>query len=149
MPEFIPRHEQYEQSVRDYHARTPLHRFLGMELESIEPGRVTVAMARREEFTQQNGFLHAGILISLADAAAGMAAWTLLDENSNLLSVQISTSLQMAADCERVVAEGVVVKAGGRLMVSEATVYRDGDKSKTPLIKATITLLVLPETKGK
>jgi uncharacterized protein (TIGR00369 family) len=143
MAQFTPRNEQYEQSVRDYHDRTPLHRFLGMELESVEPGRVTVSMAKRDQFLQQNGYLHAGILISLADAAAGMAAWTLLDKKSNLLSVQISTSLQKAADCERVVAEGVVVKAGGRLMVSEATVYREGDESKSPLIRATVTLMVL------
>lgn len=147
MPEFTPKNENYRQAVQNYHDRTPLHRLLGMELLEIAPGRVVVAMDRREEFTQQNGFLHAGILISLADAAGGMAAWTLIEKDSNLLSVQISTSLQEAADCARVMAEGIVVKAGRRLMVCETTVYRDGDEKKTPLIRATVTLMVLSATK--
>jgi uncharacterized protein (TIGR00369 family) len=145
MAEFTPRQQDFENAVRAYHARTPLHALLGMHLEQIEAGRVTVSMPRRTELTQQNGFLHAGVLIALADASAGMAAWTLLPEKHNLLSIQISTSLQRAADCERAVAEGVVTKPGKRLMVAEGTVYAAGDGSRTALIKATVTLAVLPE----
>lgn len=145
MSEFQPSQTDFESAVRAYHARTPMHALLGMQLVTIEAGRVVASMPRRKELTQQNGFLHAGALIALADAAAGMAAWTLIPARHNLLSIQISTSLQRAADCPEVVAEGIVVKPGKRLMVAEGTVYAAGDEARTILIKATVTLAVLPE----
>lgn len=145
MSEYQPKQIDFEQAVRAYHARTPMHVLLGMHLVSIEAGRVVASMPRRAELTQQNGFLHAGALIALADAAAGMAAWSLIPAKHNLLSVQISASLQRAADCLEVVAEGIVIKPGKRLMVAEGTVYAAGDPARTVLIKATVTLAVLPE----
>ena len=145
MPEYTPKRDDYQAAVRAYHARTPMHAFLGLHLEEIGPGRVRVSLPKRTELTQQNGFVHAGALIALADAACGMAAWTLLPERHNLLSVQISTSLQRAADCAVVMAEGLVTKAGERLMIAEGTVYDASDASKKPLVRATVTLVVLPE----
>lgn len=143
--DYTPRRPDFENAVRAYHARTPMHAFMGMQLEAVEPGCVRVSLPRRAGLTQQNGFLHAGALISLADATCGMAAWTLIPAGHNLLSVQISTSLQRAADCERVMAEGVVTKAGKRLMVAEGTVYDLSDATMKPLVKATVTLVVMSD----
>jgi acyl-coenzyme A thioesterase PaaI-like protein len=52
----------YEQRTRDSYARQPAMATLGATLETVEPGRVVIALAHRAELTQQHGFLHAGML---------------------------------------------------------------------------------------
>ncbi|MCB2230162.1 PaaI family thioesterase [bacterium] len=138
-----PGREDYKGTVRAYHESTPVHRYLGMELGSIEPGRVIVAMPVRAEFTQQNGFVHAGILTALADAAAGMAAWSLIGEKDNLLSVSIAVSLMRAAKADCLTAEGRVVKAGERVMFCEASVWATDDPERRELVRASFTIAVV------
>ncbi len=138
-----PKRADYVQAVRRYHAATPIHAHFGIDLTDISPGCVRVRMPSRGEFTQQNGYLQAGVLVSLADAAAGMAAWTLLAEIENLLSVNINVQLMRAADGKGFVAEGRVVRAGSRLMFCEAEVWAEDDPGCKRLIRASMTMAVL------
>ena len=54
-------------------------RALGISMESVEPGRVVLALPFREDLTQQHGFLHAGIITTALDSACGYAALSLMD----------------------------------------------------------------------
>lgn len=138
-----PKRRDFADSVQAYHTSTPVHTYLGIELDSIEPGRVGVFMPVRPEFTQQHGYVQAGILTALADAAAGMAAWSLLGADDDLLSVNISVSLMRAAKTDRLAAEGRVVKAGERVMFCEASVWAADDPERKELVKASFTMVVV------
>ena len=41
----------------------------GAVLETVEPGRVSVALPYRPELSQQHGFFHAGIITAIAGSA--------------------------------------------------------------------------------
>lgn len=138
-----PKREDFADSVRAYHDSTPVHKHLGIELDSIEPGTVDVSMPVRPAFTQQNGYVQAGILTALADAAAGMAAWSLLGPGDNLLSVHVSVSLMRAAKADRLAAEGRVVKAGERMMFCEASVWTADDPERKESVRANFTMVVV------
>ena len=43
-------------------------------IESIRPGEVEIALAFRDDLTQQHGFLHAAVVTAIADSACGYAA---------------------------------------------------------------------------
>ena len=45
------------------------------------------------EFTQQNGFVHGGIITAGLDNACGIAAFTLLPPGSDILTVEFKTNL--------------------------------------------------------
>ena len=79
--------------VRDSLARQSFLRLLGAEATVVEPGHVVIELPFRDDLCQQNGFLHAGVLTSVADSACGYAALTLMPAGSDVLSVEFKVNL--------------------------------------------------------
>ncbi|RMG60427.1 MAG: PaaI family thioesterase, partial [Deltaproteobacteria bacterium] len=63
-------------------------RLLGAELTRVEPGFCEIAVARRDDLTQHHGYLHAGVVGTIADNAAGFAAQTLIPTGASILTVE-------------------------------------------------------------
>jgi 1,4-dihydroxy-2-naphthoyl-CoA hydrolase len=51
---------------------------IGIEFISLEPGRLTSRLALRPELLAPNGYLHAAVVIALADTACGYGTFTVL-----------------------------------------------------------------------
>jgi uncharacterized protein (TIGR00369 family) len=98
-------------------------RTLGAELGSVEPGAVVIRLPIRPELQQQHGFAHAGVLASIADSACGYAALSLMDADSDVVSVEFKLNLLSPAVGEQLVARAKVVRAGKRLTVTACEVY--------------------------
>jgi len=96
---------------------------LGASLERVEPGEVDIALRYRPDLTQQHGYLHAGVLAAIADSACGYAAYTLMPEDSEVLSVEFKLNLLRPAAGERFVARARVVRAGRTLTTTAADVF--------------------------
>ena len=140
MTSFKTRREHYEADVRTVFDRIPIHRFFGIELETVEPGRVTAVLDKRPELSQQNGYFQAGALVTLADAVGGSAAYSLTAGGENLLSINISISLMRPAAADKIRGEGRVVKAGKNLYFCETVIFDAADPKRKPLMTAAITL---------
>lgn len=96
---------------------------LGAELVRVEPGVVDIAMAFRPELTQQHGFFHAGFVSTIMDTAGGYAGFTLFAADAAVLTVEFKVNLIAAADGERVVAEGRVIRSGRTLTVCQMDAF--------------------------
>jgi uncharacterized protein (TIGR00369 family) len=107
----------YEQRVRDSFARQRVMATLGARLLRIDPGEVEIELPYREELSQQHGFLHAGIVTTVLDSAAGYAAFTLMPADAGVLSVEFKTHLLAPAVGERLIGRARVVRAGRSLTV--------------------------------
>ena len=142
MPRYEPKRENYRAAVEDLHARTALDRHLGMRLETIEPGHVVAELDLKPELTQQHGFAHAGVLASLADSACGNAAYSLMAEGEEVLSINLNLSLMRPAKGERLRAEGRVVKTGRRVYFTEAEVFVGTGGRWNQVAKASIVMAV-------
>ncbi len=140
-----PARDDYIEAVRDLHARTPLAKTMGVELDIIEPGRVTAFLPLRPELCQQHGVAHAGTLASLADMVCGLAAYSLMDEGSSVMSVNINISLMRPAETERLRAEGRVVKAGKKVYFTEADIFADSAAGERLTTKVTATMVRVAE----
>src|SRR5689334_4340495 len=68
----------FEARVRASFARQAAMATIGAEIAHLAPGEVDLRMPYRAELTQQHGFVHAGIIGTLADSACGYAAFTLM-----------------------------------------------------------------------
>lgn len=117
-----------EPAVRDSLGRQSFLRLLGAEATVVEPGHVVIEVPWREDLCQQNGFLHAGVLTSVADSACGYAALSLMPEGSDVLSVGFTVNLLAPGVGERFRADARVVRSGRTLSVCRAdvTALRDG-----------------------
>jgi len=119
---FEPRDPSYEARVRASFERQRAMHTIGARLIRVEPGEVEVEMPFREEFTQQHGFLHAGIVTTLLDSACGYAAFSLMDRESAVLSVEYKVNLLAPAVGERMRAVGRVIRPGRTLLVCSGEV---------------------------
>ena len=133
--------------VRASLSRQSFMTVLGAEPVEISPGRVVLEMPFRADLCQQNGFLHAGVVTSVADSACGYAALTLMAPGSDVLSVEFKVNLLAPAVGDRFRAVGTVVRSGRALTVcsGEVIALAEGRPDKqVALIQATM-IAALPE----
>jgi uncharacterized protein (TIGR00369 family) len=119
-------------------------RTLGISLARLEPGEVELAMPYSPDFTQQNGFVHAGIITAGLDNACGIAAFSLMPAGSDILTVEFKTNLLAPAKGERFMFRGIVIKPGRTLTVCEGRAYAVQDGVETLIATMTGTLMSLP-----
>jgi uncharacterized protein (TIGR00369 family) len=118
--------------VRASFAKQRVMATIGATLDVVEPGAVTISMPPNPALTQQHGYLHAGIIATIADSACGYAALSLMPDDAAVLSIEFKTNLLAPADGERFIARGKVIKPGRTIMVCDATVHavRKGGEEK-------------------
>ena len=61
---------------------------IGAVLETVAAGRAEISLPFRSDLTQQHGYLHAGVVATIADSACGYAAYSLMPADAS-----VSTSL--------------------------------------------------------
>ncbi|MGY4182086.1 acyl-coenzyme A thioesterase PaaI-like protein [Bradyrhizobium sp. USDA 4518] len=87
--------------------------------------------------------MHAGIITAGLDNACGIAAFTLMPEGSDILTVEFKTNLLAPARGERFVFRGVVVKPGRTLTVCDGRAYAIQDGAETLVATMSGTLMAL------
>jgi len=117
----------YANKVRESLAKQGAIGLIGGELVSVEPGRVVLALPYNTKITQQHGFVHAGIVTTLLDTAAGYAAYSLMPADAEVLTIEFKTNLMAPAKGERFRFEGKVIKRGRTIMFCEADAFAIND----------------------
>ncbi|VIO67880.1 PaaI family thioesterase [Bradyrhizobium ivorense] len=143
MPSFEPKNPDFRAVAADTFARQRAMQTLGISIARMAPGEVDLAMPYAVEFTQQHGFVHAGIITAGLDNACGIAAFTLMPEGAGILTVEFKTNLLAPARGERFLFRAVVVKPGRTLTVCEAKAYAVQDGVETLVATMTGTLMAL------
>jgi len=130
---FEPRDPNFESRVRANFVQQRVMSLIGAELMTVEPGVVEIAVPMRNDLTQQDGFMHAGIVTTVLDSACGYAAYTLMPAASAVLSVEFKVNLLSPATGERIIARAEVKRAGKLLTVCTADAMADGKICATML----------------
>lgn len=143
MTSFVPADGAFEERVRASFARQGAMKLLGARLERVEPGLVEIALPFRDELSQQHGFFHAGILSTIADSAGGYAGFTLFPAEAGILTVEFKINLLAAADGERAIALGRVVRSGRTLTVCTMDVHVEKAGRRTHCATGMQTLMAL------
>jgi uncharacterized protein (TIGR00369 family) len=121
---------------------------LGAEIVFIAPGEVHLAFPFAEQFCQQNGFMHAGAVASVADSANGYAAYTLAPADTDVLAVEFKINLLAPAQGAGFLACGRVLRAGRTLTVCQADVFTTGATRRTLIATMLSTIIVRPRRSG-
>ena len=142
---FEPKNPDFRAIATATFDRQPAMRSLGISIARLEPGEVDLAMPYAEAFTQQNGFVHAGIITAGLDSACGIAAFTLMPARTDVLTVEFKTSLLAPARGERFVFRAHVIKPGRTLTFSEARAFAVRDGAEHLVATMSATLMALPK----
>jgi len=139
-----PANTNFANEVRKSFARQSLMRLIGADLSLVEPGVVEIILRYRADLTQQNGYVHAGIVTAIADTACGYAAFTLMPAGSAVLSVEFKVNLLRPAAGETFLAHAEVIKPGKTLTVVRADVFALNGSKRTLVATMQGTMICLP-----
>jgi len=117
---------------------------IGAQLERVEPGNIEISLPFHADLTQQSGYLHAGIVTTIADTACGYAAYSLMPPHSEVLSVEFKVNLMRPAKAKSFLAVAEVIKPGRTLTVVRADVFGIDEEQRRDLVatmQATIICL--------
>ena len=112
----------------------------GGRLSVVQPGKAEIEAPFDEKLTQQDGFLHAGVITALVDTACGYAAYSLMPPDARVMSVEFKINNLLPARGERFVARGRVIKSGKTLTICEGNLYgfQGGEKCHIAVMQATM-----------
>src|SRR5437868_2794242 len=97
-------------------------RELGCELTKLDKGSCEIELVVHPKHLQQNNFVHAGIVATLADHAAGCAAYTVTEEDHIVLTTEFKINLLRPATGEKLIARSKVLKPGKMITVCQSEV---------------------------
>ena len=140
---FKPFDPDFEKRVGGIFDAAPFVSELGFAPIVIQPGQVITELKAQKKHEQQNGFVHAGVLATLADHTAGAAAATLIFAHKIVLTAEFKINLLRPAKGEKVICEAFVLKNGKTLIVADSFVYTLTGQRKKLVARATVTLSVV------
>jgi uncharacterized protein (TIGR00369 family) len=129
--------------VRELFKRAAFISDVGYELAAVGSGWAETTLDVGPRHGQAEGFVHAGVLATMADHSAGTAAGTLVKPGEVVVTVEYKVNFLRPAVATRLRCRAEVVRPGRTLSVAEARVYA-GDEDK-PVTIALFTLAVIPE----
>jgi uncharacterized protein (TIGR00369 family) len=104
----------------------PFNKWLGMKVEHMDRGRVTISIPWRPEIVGDPTVpaLHGGVIGAVADATGGIAVWTMVDNPATRIStVDMRVDYLRPGKQETLVADAHVIRFGARLGWADVRLY--------------------------
>ena len=143
MSAFQVQDPDYEARVRRTFANQPALGTFGITLARIEPGALELRMLYDARLSQQNGFLHGGVVSAGLDTACGLASYTLMPAHADILTVEFKINLLAPAKGQTFRFVGNVVKPGRTLVVSEGHAYASDDGREKLIATMSATMMTM------
>lgn len=132
-----------ERRIRGSFARQAFMATVGARMTTVGAGTVEIELPYAAGNTQQHGFIHGGLVASIADSACGYAALTTMPEEAAVLTAEFKINLMSPAKGELLRAVGRVVRPGRRLVICSGDVFAldNGQEKHVALITATMAVI--------
>jgi len=131
--------------TRDY--RQGFVTYCGLNVDRLGTGFFDSRVRIRKHHRQQDGFIHAGLLATMADHTAGYAAFTLVPPDHQILTIEFKINFFRPAAGSGLLCRSRVIRRGEKILVAESEVYDQGRGKRALAAKATVTLMAVPKSK--
>ena len=109
--------------IKDSFNKQTIMTTIGASIVSVEPGEVVIRLPFQEGISQQDGFVHAGVITTIIDSACGYAAMTLMPDEARVLTIEFKSNFASPAVGDYFLAKGTVKKSGNTIMITTGEVY--------------------------
>jgi uncharacterized protein (TIGR00369 family) len=120
-------------------------KYCGFQAVYMERGRFQSALTIRTDHRQQDGFIHAGVMATMADHTAGYAAFTTVPPGLQILTIEFKVNFLRPAFGTALVCYSRVIREGRQIIVGESEVFDVREEGEVPVAKAMVTLMAVPE----
>jgi uncharacterized protein (TIGR00369 family) len=124
-------------------------RYCQFEPDKIERGYFQSRVGIREHHRQQDGFIHAGVMATMADHTAGYAAFTTVPEDFQILTIEFKINFLRPAHGAGLVCRSRVIREGTHIIISESEVFDQREEGEVLAAKALVTLMAVHKDKLK
>ncbi|MGC1415896.1 MAG: PaaI family thioesterase [Candidatus Acidiferrum sp.] len=127
--------KKYEAALRKRATEGGATSLLGLSLESLEKGHVVFSMRVKPKHKQLHGVVHGGVLATLADTVAAIAAYTTVPKGTDIATVEMKINFLEPVPGGRIKAVGRVLRTGRNFVVTECEIYlEDGSLAAKALL---------------
>jgi uncharacterized protein (TIGR00369 family) len=117
------------------------------QAEVVEKGYFQSRVLIEEHHRQQDGFVHAGVMATMADHTAGYAAFTTVPEEFQILTIEFKINFLRPANGDSLVCRSRVIREGSQIIISESEVFDLKGENETIVAKGLVTLMAVPKDK--
>ncbi|MCC6534911.1 MAG: PaaI family thioesterase [Burkholderiales bacterium] len=116
--------------------------FVGMHMVSVQAGRVAMRLVLRPEHLAPNGYLHAAVVVALADTACGYGTLAHLPQGaSSFTTVELKSNFLGTARDGAIVCDASAAHLGRSTQVWDAEVRAEADGRRLALFRCTQIVL--------
>lgn len=144
MKDFTAKDPNFRSRIQNSFDAQGIMGHLGARLVSVTPGAFEVELPYSDAVSQQHGFFHGGVIGTIADTAGGYSAFTLMDADDGILTVEYKINMIAPASGELLIARGHVLRPGRTLTVTQAevSVVKDGTETVCAAMQQTLMRIV-------
>jgi uncharacterized protein (TIGR00369 family) len=122
---------------------------LGIMVAQYDPGYLESCLEILPRHRQQDQYIHAGVLATMADHTAGYAAYSLVDDDFRILTIEFKINFFRPAYGQVLICKSRILHQGGKVLVGESEVYDQQPEGNILAAKATITLMSVHKSRIK
>ena len=138
----------FRQRIRQNFERQAALRTIGAELTRVQHGIVELELPFDVKLTQQHGILHAGIISAALDSACGFAAYSVIDPDASILTIEFKVNLMSPGRGDRFLFRGEITKPGSNIIVADGRGYAISDGPAKLIASMTGTMMVIRGREG-
>ena len=117
--------------------------FCGFEVTRVDFGRFETCLKVHVEHRQQDGFVHAGVIATMADHTSGYASFSTVSEKFRILTVEFKINYFKPATGPLIVCRSNVVNNGRNIKVAESEIFSVSDGVEKLVSKGMFTQIAV------
>jgi uncharacterized protein (TIGR00369 family) len=122
---------------------------IGYEVHDYRKGYLESRLKVLDRHRQQDQYIHAGVLAAMADHTAGYAAFSLVDEEHRILTIEFKINFLQPAYGHGLICKSRILREGGRVLVGESEIFDRRSDGKVLAAKALVTLIAIHRSQIK
>ncbi|MEW6375545.1 MAG: PaaI family thioesterase [Thermodesulfobacteriota bacterium] len=121
----------------------------GYKAVNYERGYLESRLKVLSRHRQQDNYIHAGVIATMADHTAGYAAFSLVPEDHRILTIEFKINFLQPAYGHTLVCKSRILREGGQILVGESKVFDQRSDEEVLVAKAIVTLRSIHQSKIK
>ena len=117
--------------------------FCGFEVHRVAEGIFETRLEVREDHRQQDGFVHAGVMATMADHTAGYASYTTVSKKFRILTVEFKINYFKPVTGPLIICRSKVINNGRKIKVAESEVFSVADGIEKLVSKGMFTQIAV------
>jgi uncharacterized protein (TIGR00369 family) len=122
---------------------------VGYEAMKYERGYLESRLKVLTRHRQQDNYIHAGVMATMADHTAGYAAYTLIPQDHRILTIEFKINFLDPAYGHGLICRSVILREGRQILVGESEVFDQRPDGEGLVAKAIVTMKSIHQSKIK